>query len=106
MPFAGTSYRPLWVGLGQVALHLSVLVSFTFYIRRQIGTKLWRLVHFLSFATFAMSLLHGVLSGTDTANPWLLSMYRLSGLSLLALTSYRVMVAQKKQGRLASLIKT
>ncbi|MEA2574062.1 MAG: hypothetical protein QOH93_1360 [Chloroflexia bacterium] len=106
VPFAGTSYRPLWVGIGQVSFYISIVVSFTFYIRRQIGTKAWRLIHFLSYGTFGMAMLHGLLSGTDSANPWLLWMYWLTSLSLLALTAYRVALAKRPVSSRPSLIKS
>jgi predicted ferric reductase len=106
VPFAGAEYRPLWVGIGQVSFYVSVVVSFTFYVRRQIGTKAWRLIHFLSYGTFGMAILHGVLSGTDSGNPWLAWMYWLSALSLVALSAYRVAITQRKPAQRASLIKT
>lgn len=96
VPFGGASYRPLWVGLGQIGLYLSIVVSFTFYIRKQIGNRLWHLIHFLSFAVFVMVLLHGVQSGTDTGNPWIGWMYWLAGGSLLAFSIYRVLVKRLK----------
>src|SRR5437868_651190 len=75
IPFASSAYRPIWVGLGQIAFYLLLLVTFTFYIRRQIGNRLWHGIHYLSYLVFAMILLHGLLSGTDSANPWVFWMY-------------------------------
>ncbi len=89
IPFAGADYRPFWVGLGQIAIYLSVVVSFTFYIRKRIGTHAWRTIHYISYAIFAITLLHGVESGTDSSSPWVLWMYWLAGASLLALGAYR-----------------
>src|SRR5919201_105389 len=57
VPFASTPYRPLWVALGQIAIYMLVPVTFTFYVRRQIGHRLWRLTHFLSYPVFALALL-------------------------------------------------
>ena len=99
VPFGGTSYRPLWTGLGQIALYLSVLVTFTFYIRKQIGTRLWRVIHFLSYAMFAIALLHGIGSGTDSGNVWISWIYWYAGLSLVALTIYRVAVSKMSLAR-------
>lgn len=90
VPFAGSSYRPNWTGIGQVALYLSVLVSFTFYVRRQIGYRMWRLIHFLSYALFLMALVHGIYSGTDSSSVWVSWMYWLTGTSLIALNINRI----------------
>jgi predicted ferric reductase len=92
VPFAGAGYRPLWVGIGQIALYLTVLVTFTFYVRRQIGNRLWHLIHLLSYLVFAMVLVHGLTSGTDSGNAWVLGMYWLSGISLAALMIHRMSV--------------
>ena len=35
-----------------------------------IGNRLWRLIHFVSYAVFAMVLLHCLFSGTDSGNIW------------------------------------
>ena len=91
VPFAG-AYAPLWVGLGQVGLYLMALVTFTFYIRQRIGTRAWRLVHYLSFGVFVLSLAHGLASGTDSGAAWAIWTYTSTGLSVLGLTIYRLWV--------------
>jgi len=93
IPFGG-SYLALWVGLGQVGLYLMALVTFSFYIRRWIGARTWRAIHFLSFLVFALAVLHGVFSGTDSSLPWAFWMYVATSASVLALTIYRL-VAQR-----------
>src|SRR5574341_31672 len=47
VPFTST-YRPLWVGIGVIAFYLTLLVSVTFYLRRYIGVRAFRLIHGLS----------------------------------------------------------
>jgi len=90
-PFASAGYRPQWVGLGQVGLYMLALVALSFYARRAIGQRLWRLIHGLSFAVFLLALVHGLLSGTDSAAAWARALYWLSGGSLLFLTIYRLL---------------
>ncbi len=101
VPFAGADYRPLWVGLGQLSIYLSVVVSFTFYIRKRIGTRAWRLIHYISYAIFAITLLHGVESGTDSSNPWVLAIYWLAAASLLVLGAYRGLQAWSRGAQTA-----
>ncbi len=94
VPFATAGYRPLWVGLGQVALYALAFVDLSFYVRRGLGRRSWRLIHFLSYAVFALGLIHGVMSGTDAGSVWAQWMYWGSGGSLLFLTIYRVIAAR------------
>ena len=91
MPFANVNYRPIWVGLGQVAFYTWVLLVGSFYVRKQLGNKTWRLVHFISFLTFALLMVHGVLSGTDSASVWAGLLYWVAGGSTLVLLFYRIM---------------
>lgn len=97
IPFAGT-YAQLWVGLGQISLYLMLLVTVTFYMRRWIG-RAWRSIHYLSFGVFVLALLHGLFSGTDSSAAWAFWMYAGTGLSVLALTVYRIVVARRGPAR-------
>jgi predicted ferric reductase len=94
IPFASSDYRPIWVGIGQVAFYVWVVVAFTFYVRGTIGAKTWRLIHLASYASFLAVLVHGIYSGTDTAAVWTYYSYWFSGGSLLFLTIYRVLAAR------------
>jgi predicted ferric reductase len=66
LPF-GAAYRPFAVGLGQLALYGTTLLVASFYVRKRIGQRTWRLVHFGSFAAFVLALSHGLAVGTDRA---------------------------------------
>ncbi len=96
IPFTASQYRPLWVGLGQTGFYLLLLLTFSFYARRWIGTKGWRLLHFLSFAAFILTLMHGVFSGTDNGEAWAVTLYWVTGSVALFLTVYRIVVARLK----------
>ena len=91
LPFASVNYRPIWVGLGQVAFYFWGLLVISFYVRKRIGTKTWRLIHYASFLTFLMVFLHGETSGTDTNTPWAQWLYWITGSSLLFLLVYRIL---------------
>ncbi|GIV89060.1 MAG: hypothetical protein KatS3mg109_2009 [Pirellulaceae bacterium] len=90
-PFGYVGYEPLWVGLGQLALYGMAVVGLSFYIKQWIGRTMWRLIHFLSFVIWILSLLHAVYSGSDL--DILTGLYWLSGGSVLFLTIYRVLVS-------------
>jgi predicted ferric reductase len=91
VPFAG-SYMPFWVGIGQIGIYLMALVTVTFYLRRQIGARAWRAIHFLSFLVFALALGHGLFSGSDSGTAWAFWMYVGTGASVLFMTLYRIMM--------------
>ncbi|HET7770893.1 MAG TPA: hypothetical protein VFN74_19120, partial [Chloroflexota bacterium] len=90
VPFASRGYRPVWVGLGQVTFYVSLVVGLSFYVRRRIGHRAWRLLHFASFAAFAGALAHGVFAGTDGASALARFAYWAAGISVVFLTYYRI----------------
>jgi predicted ferric reductase len=90
MPFSTVDYRPVWVGIGQIGFYLWILVALSFYIRRIIGQKTWRVLHYLSFAMYLMGLFHGLFSGTDSTANWAGWYYWISGGSLIFLSVYRI----------------
>jgi predicted ferric reductase len=93
VPFVG-AYRPLEVALGQVAFWLLLPVTFTFYLRRWIGYRTFKVIHYASFLVFALALAHGVTSGSDTG--LVAPVYWLTGLSVVALTVARILRARSK----------
>jgi sulfoxide reductase heme-binding subunit YedZ len=68
IPFR-SPYRPLWLGLGTLALDLALAVALTTLVRRWLSPVLWRGVHWLSYLCWAAAVLHGLGTGTDTRQP-------------------------------------
>jgi predicted ferric reductase len=93
VPFAARQYRPFWVGLGQLGFYLALPVTFSFYIRKRIGYRSWRLIHYGSFAVYLLITLHGLAAGTDTTTRPGLALYAMSGLSIYFLLVYRLLVS-------------
>jgi sulfoxide reductase heme-binding subunit YedZ len=102
VPFA-SPYRPIAVGLGQIALYVVLLVTLSFYARRRIGTRAWRMLHYLTFLAFAGATAHGILAGTDTTQPWAFAIYAASTVAVVFLTTYRIVlgVAASRERRAA-----
>ena len=71
VPFV-SPYRPLWLGLGAVAFDLLIAVAVTSVLRRRFGHRAWRTTHWLAYASWPVSLLHGFGTGTDTKASWML----------------------------------
>ena len=90
IPFSTVDYRPTWTGIGQLGFYIWLIVALSFYVRSSIGQKTWRVLHYLSFAMYAMGLLHGLFGGTDSSATWAQYYYWISGGSLLFLLVYRI----------------
>lgn len=68
--FLGFSFSDKWLtllSLGTLAFYLLIIVGMTSMKKsiRMLGFKKWKLVHFLSYATFATAYFHTVNLGTD-----------------------------------------
>ena len=87
IPFI-SPYRPFWVGVGVIAFYVTILVTVTFYLRNRIGTRAFRVIHILSLLGYIGVTLHGYYAGTDTALPTMQILYKVSGLAVLFLTVY------------------
>lgn len=87
IPFVDT-YRPLWVGLGIISFYILLLVTFTFYLRQQIGVKAFRSIHLLSLLGYYGTTLHGLFAGTDSALPITMVLYAGTFLIVIFMTVY------------------
>jgi hypothetical protein len=83
-------YAPLAVGVGQVAFYLMTLVTASFYVRRRIGQRAWRALHYLTFLAFAGSTAHGIAAGTDSGMPWAQWVYLGATTVVAFLLAYRI----------------
>jgi predicted ferric reductase len=90
VPFAAGQYHPFWVGLGQLGFYAWAIITGSFYVRKSIGQKTWRVLHYVSFFAYLGALLHGLTSGTDTGLAWVQGFYWITGGSFLFLFTYRV----------------
>jgi len=92
-PFSNQAYKPVWVGIGQLAIYIWFLVWVSFYFRKKISRRVWRLIHFASFITFMFVLVHGITSGSDAASQWTQTIYWVSGSIFLFLLFVRILSA-------------
>jgi sulfoxide reductase heme-binding subunit YedZ len=70
VPFA-TEYRPLWIGLGTIATDLLLVVLVTSLLRRRLGYRGWRVVHWASYAAWPVAVMHGLGAGSDARTSWM-----------------------------------
>ena len=85
-------YRPLWSGFGVVAGELMLLVYASFALKKRIGQRNWRRLHWATYATFAAATAHGLMAGSDSAAPWALALYLGAVGAVAAATAWRALV--------------
>jgi sulfoxide reductase heme-binding subunit YedZ len=73
LPFH-SPYRPLWLGLGALSFDLMLALVITSLVRRRLGHSAWRLVHWCAYAAWPLAVIHGIGTGTDAAQPWLIGL--------------------------------
>jgi len=65
-------YGTFAIGLGTVSAELLIVVLIAAWSREKLTRGQWLAYHRVSYFAFAAAFLHGVLSGTDLAYPWLM----------------------------------
>jgi sulfoxide reductase heme-binding subunit YedZ len=81
MPLAGlfvpgsSPYRPAAVAAGVVGAELMLLIYASFSLRRRIGTRNWRRLHWATYLVFSLATIHGFAAGTDSTQPWARDLY-------------------------------
>ena len=70
VPFAAGS-RPLYVGLGAIAVDLMLALVVTGLLRERIGQRVWRGIHWAGYAMWPVAFVHALGMGTDTSTVWL-----------------------------------
>jgi predicted ferric reductase len=73
VPFR-SAYKPLFLGLGTVAFDLLIALIVTSLLRKQIGYRVWRAVHWAAYACWPIAFMHGLTIGTDKHTTWMLAL--------------------------------
>ena len=84
-------YRPVAVAAGVVAAELMLLVYASFSVRKRIGVKVWRALHWLTYGVFAGATVHGLAAGSDSGQPWALGLYVGAVASVAFATAWRAL---------------
>jgi len=84
-------YRPLWTGIGVVGAELAFLIYVSFSLRKLIGVKNWRRLHWATYGVFALVTVHGLMAGSDSYRTWAHWMYLGAIGAVVGATTYRVL---------------
>jgi len=71
LPFL-SPYRPFWLGLGTLSFDLILAIVITSLVRRRLGYRSWRAVHWLAYVSWPIAVLHTLGTGSDVKQWWLL----------------------------------
>ena len=88
VPF-GSAYRPFWMACGIVTAYLLIAITVSSIFQARLPVVLWRGIHYLSFLSFFLGLVHGVGTGTDTRQPWAILFYGLTAAAVACLSVVR-----------------
>ena len=88
-----SAYRPLWLGLGALALDLLIALVVTSLVRARLGLRAWRTVHWVAYACWPVALLHGLGTGTDASTPWLQALAAFCAAAVAAAVATRLVRA-------------
>lgn len=88
VPFA-SKVMPLYVALGVFAFYLLLIIIFTSLLIRLRVPYLWRKLHYLVYLLFALSTLHGLLTGSDSKTLTMKIIYLTAGAIFVLIIGYR-----------------
>jgi sulfoxide reductase heme-binding subunit YedZ len=89
VPFV-SGYKTLWTSVGIFAGWGLLLLGGSYYARRWIGQRRWRLLHRFTVLAWALGVAHSLGEGTDAASPWFLVLTALVVVPPLVLFTARV----------------
>jgi methionine sulfoxide reductase heme-binding subunit len=69
VPFM-SPYRTAAIGLGTLAVDLGAAVLLTSLVRRRLGHRVWRAVHWLAYLALPVAFIHAIRAGTDLGVWW------------------------------------
>jgi predicted ferric reductase len=89
IPFV-SAYEPLWLGLGAVSLDLMAAVIVTSLLRRYIGRRTWRAVHWVAYASWPVAVAHSIGSSKDLQSGPLLGLTVACILAVIGALAWRL----------------
>lgn len=89
VPFT-SSFKPLWTGLGAVAVDLLAAVAISSALRQRIDPRLWRGLHWLAYACWPLAMAHALGAGTDAGQLWMDAIAACSTVAVVTALAWRI----------------
>lgn len=96
VPFL-VSYGSFAIGLGTISLQLVAIVLLSTWLRSSLTQQGWLAVHRLSYVAFVAAFAHGLLAGTDLAQPVLAALAWIVAAVLVIVAFRRLTAAKRRQ---------
>jgi sulfoxide reductase heme-binding subunit YedZ len=97
-----SSYRPLPVAFGVVSVYLVAAVIVTSLLRERIGLRVWRAVHWASYAAWPLAVEHTLTAGSDSFAIWMLAVQGVCIVAVSAALVWRLTSGGTNRSRLAA----
>lgn len=89
VPFVG-AYRPIWQGLGTVAVELLVVLIVTSLLRHRLGVKAFRTIHWVAYLLWPIAMAHALGNGTDVGHIWFMAFAGVCAVVVVACVVWRL----------------
>ncbi len=96
-----STFRPLAVAFGVVAMYAMLVVLTTSWLKKRIGVVWWRATHLIATPALILAMVHGIFAGTDASRPWLWWTYVGTGTVVLFLLFVRAFTYGERPERKA-----
>lgn len=97
IPFV-SPYRTLWLGLGTLSFDLILALIITSLVRRRVGYRTWRAIHWLAYVSWPIAVLHTLGTGSDVKQWWLLLLTVACILAVLVAVVARLGATERTRG--------
>ena len=98
LPFMG-SYKPLYLGLGTLAVDVLLVVTVVSLLRDRVGPRVFKAVHWLTYLLWPVALVHGVGNGTDAWSLWMDVVAGVCTLAVAGAVIWRLLPSFAERGR-------
>jgi predicted ferric reductase len=99
VPFLGAN-QPLWLGLGTVALDTLLVVTIVSLLRHRVGPRVFRAVHWATYALWPIAFLHGIENGSDAGTAWFVAVAVACAVTVAGAIAWRLAPSYADRGRL------
>jgi sulfoxide reductase heme-binding subunit YedZ len=98
LPFLG-SFRTFWLGLGTLAVDLLAVITVVSLLRNVVGPRVFRAVHWLTYALWPVALMHALGTGTDAGSLVMDAVAVICSASVAAAVAWRLLPSYAERGR-------
>ena len=100
-----SAYLPGAVALGTIGMWGTAVLALSGWLQRRMNYIAWRVLHASAFGTFVISLVHGIVAGTDSGSIGAQAMYAGTAALLTGAIVFRVLYFPAKPSRAGKAVK-